>query len=278
MKVEKSSNVNKVECKPPAVRLKTKLKKKFFHVNTHHVLSHRFIPSEHAKHINLFIESEKQIYNKNCKSLHGTTYKCRVKRCNCRVLVHGNRCYKKIGTAPHNHPDVDDRKIKELEALEDLRKKVESMAFELTSPRKWNELLAEFSAQNPNFDCKKYLVSLQRIRKRKIEASSSTQTSVEVFHSSPSLPLQQPSNFKIDQSTASEEMPQFENDLTAIGFEESELAIPGEQKQYLQQSSPSTLLERKITKTEISDNEWSDRKQMIPVFRFDLDEVQYFTC
>lgn len=171
LEVGTSSNVNKLECKPTAVRPKTKLKKEFLDVNTHDVLCHRFIPSEYFNHYNLYIESEQQIYTKHSVSRHGTTYRCRVKGCNSRVSVYGNRCYKKIRTAPHNHPDVDDRIVKDLEALEDLRRKVESMAFELASPKKWKEILAKFTAQYPNFDCEQYSVSLEKIRKRTIELS-----------------------------------------------------------------------------------------------------------
>lgn len=94
------------------------------------------------------------------------TYKRRVKNCNGQVIVENNRCQRKINGYRHNHPEIDDKKIDEIQRMDKLRKKISSLP---KGRINWKAVLAEFNSEYPDSGAnndKQYIRSLQRLRNR----------------------------------------------------------------------------------------------------------------
>lgn len=145
-KTKKKRQLESKEARQPKKKCTETNRPLFVRENYRDLKTFREVPSKYIgkKHL-LYVESEMQLFQFKRSIEEGLVYYCSAKNCNAQILLRNGECLKHCLSIKHNHPERDAEKIKRMEIVAELKREVQSSAFNWNSKNKWNLLFEQFS-------------------------------------------------------------------------------------------------------------------------------------
>lgn len=129
---------------------------------------------KHARGELLYVIHEKQFYYKHGYRSFGTIYRCKVKKCNCRVVLNGGKCSRSSSATQHDHgnSEVHYKKLKTFNEVTKTAVELSATGVKKTA-REIFEKATNNTGSNANFD------AIKRSVRRRLAISNKCATNAQ---------------------------------------------------------------------------------------------------